>query len=185
MTKCPWWPDDGQDKNPSDQGTYEADCFAERIEMTPDLKELEQSTETIVLNALNRAYQLGQTYWQQADSESYSQNAKSDVTAEKFRQLRDETRISVCGLEVENFALRSGTGHLGELIDELRAELEQARKDAERFNYLLGKHSYHYSMQPDSPAEHGIEYQWQQGSYEERDFGILESLDAAIAKEQS
>lgn len=66
----------------------------------------------------------------------------------------------------------------------LIAELEQARKDAERFNYLLGKHSYHYSMQPDSPAEHGIEYQWQQGSYEERDFGILESLDAAIAKEQ-
>lgn len=91
--------------------------------MTPDLKELEQSTETIVLNALNRAYQLGQTYWQQADSESYSQNAKSDVTAEKFRQLRDETRISVCGLEVENFTLRSGTGHLGELIDELRADL--------------------------------------------------------------
>ncbi len=90
--------------------------------MTPDLKELEQSTETIVLNALNRAYQLGQTYWQQADSESYSQNAKSDVTAEKFRKLRDETRISVFGLEVENFALRSGTGHLGELIDELRAE---------------------------------------------------------------
>ena len=83
--------------------------------MTPDLKELEQSTETIVLNALNRAYQLGQTYWQQADSESYSQNAKSDVTAEKFRQLRDETRISVCGLEVENFTLRSGTGHLGGL----------------------------------------------------------------------
>ena len=145
--------------------------------MTPDLKELEQSTETIVLNALNRAYQLGQTYWQQADSESYSQNAKSDVTAEKFRQLRDETRISVCGLEVENFALRSGTGHLGELIDELRAELEQAKKDADRYRWLTADHSD--AEMRDLAEDTGIRLRWiGKGSADA-------AIDAAIAKEQS
>jgi hypothetical protein len=47
-------------------------------------------TDTI-RTALNRAFQLGQTYWQQADSESYKQNAKSDVTLDVFRALVDET----------------------------------------------------------------------------------------------
>ena len=145
--------------------------------MTPDLKELEQSTETIVLNALNRAYQLGQTYWQQADRESYSQNAKSDVTAEKFRKLRDETRISVCGLEVENFALRSGTGHLGELIDELRAELEQAKKDAERYRWLTADHAD--AEMRDLAEDTGIRLRWiGKGAADA-------AIDAAIAKEQS
>ena len=41
--------------------------------------------------ALNRAFQLGQTYWQQADSDSYKENAKSDVTHSKFSALVDET----------------------------------------------------------------------------------------------
>ena len=38
---------------------------------------------------LSRAFSLGQTYWQQADSESYSQNRKSDATLEKFRAMQD------------------------------------------------------------------------------------------------
>jgi hypothetical protein len=37
--------------------------------------------------ALRRAFCLGQTYWQQADSESYSQNRKSDETRQKFEAL--------------------------------------------------------------------------------------------------
>ena len=41
--------------------------------------------------ALRKAFSLGQTYWQQADSDSYSQNAKSDVTATKFYDLVNET----------------------------------------------------------------------------------------------
>ncbi|MBT2299207.1 hypothetical protein J7E70_01895 [Variovorax paradoxus] len=44
-----------------------------------------------VEKALRRAYSLGQTYWQQADSESYSQNKKSDETAAKFEALVSET----------------------------------------------------------------------------------------------
>jgi hypothetical protein len=46
---------------------------------------------TDIHTALNRAFQLGQTYWQQADSDSYKQNAKSDVTWNVFRALVDET----------------------------------------------------------------------------------------------
>lgn len=42
--------------------------------------------------ALRRAYHLGQTYWQQADSESYAQNRRADETQRKFEALASETR---------------------------------------------------------------------------------------------
>lgn len=42
--------------------------------------------------ALRRAYHLGQTYWQQADSESYEQNRRADETQRKFEALASETR---------------------------------------------------------------------------------------------
>ena len=45
----------------------------------------------LVRRALRRAWQLGQTYWQQADSESYKQNAKSKDTLQAFNELIDET----------------------------------------------------------------------------------------------
>lgn len=45
-----------------------------------------------VSKALIRAWQLGQTYWQQADSESYIQQAKSDATHRKFQALIKETQ---------------------------------------------------------------------------------------------
>ena len=40
--------------------------------------------------AMKRAYCLGQTYWQQADSEYASQHKKADVTAGRFIELTDE-----------------------------------------------------------------------------------------------
>lgn len=45
-----------------------------------------------ISKALRRAFQLGQTYWQQAYSESWTQQAKSDGTQKKFEALIDETR---------------------------------------------------------------------------------------------
>lgn len=47
--------------------------------------------ETIVRSAMRRAYNYGQTYWQQADSESFSQQKKSDITAESFQLFIEET----------------------------------------------------------------------------------------------
>ena len=40
--------------------------------------------QDIVIEAMRKSFQFGQTYWQQADSESYSQNAKSDATYQNF-----------------------------------------------------------------------------------------------------
>ena len=45
----------------------------------------------LLQQALKRAYQLGQTYWQQADSDSYSQHRKSDETHAIFRLLVSDT----------------------------------------------------------------------------------------------
>ncbi len=39
---------------------------------------------------IRRAYLLGQTYWQQADSESYGQNKKANKTEERFNILLQE-----------------------------------------------------------------------------------------------
>lgn len=41
--------------------------------------------------ALRRAWQLGQTYWQQADSDYISQHKKSEETQRKFEKLCDDT----------------------------------------------------------------------------------------------
>lgn len=47
--------------------------------------------QSVVEKALRRAYQLGMTYWAQADSESFSQNKKSDATRDEFERLVAET----------------------------------------------------------------------------------------------
>jgi len=51
--------------------------------------------QDLVSKAMGTAWQLGQTYWQQADSESFSQNKKSDDTQIKFDRLVDETREAI------------------------------------------------------------------------------------------
>jgi len=48
-------------------------------------------TENQLRAALRYAFQLGQTYWQQADSESYSENKKSHETYELFSLFVDDT----------------------------------------------------------------------------------------------
>jgi len=48
-----------------------------------------------VEKALNRAWNLGQTYWQQADSQYASMNRKSDETRQKFLALVDETKAAL------------------------------------------------------------------------------------------
>jgi len=57
------------------------------------------SFDEFVSKALRRAFQLGQTYWQQADSEYLSQNRRADETYARFVALVDETRTALakCG----------------------------------------------------------------------------------------
>ena len=54
-------------------------------------------TDERITKALRRAFSLGQTYWQQADSDSYTQNAKSDETRQKFETLIVETLFGITG----------------------------------------------------------------------------------------
>lgn len=42
-------------------------------------------------DALNRAFRFGELYWMQADSESYSENRRSDETQANFETWRDGT----------------------------------------------------------------------------------------------
>ena len=54
------------------------------------------SSEPIdIEKALRLAFNLGQTYWQQADSESYSQNRKSEATSAKFNALVAEVAAAL------------------------------------------------------------------------------------------
>lgn len=45
-----------------------------------------------VSKAMRQSFQLGQLYWQQADSDSFSQNKKADATQLTFDSLVDEIR---------------------------------------------------------------------------------------------
>jgi len=54
-----------------------------------------EDLQDTVSKALRRAWQLGQTYWQQADSEYTSQHRKADETQGKFDALIEETRAAL------------------------------------------------------------------------------------------
>ena len=56
---------------------------------------LAEDLQDTVSKALRRAWQLGQTYWQQADSDSYRQNKQSGETQAVFVKLVDETRAAL------------------------------------------------------------------------------------------
>ena len=56
---------------------------------------LAEDLQDTVSKALRRAWQLGQTYWQQADSEYTSQHRKADETRGKFDALVEETRAAI------------------------------------------------------------------------------------------
>lgn len=53
-------------------------------------KAVDRLTDGLLTQLLNRAWNLGQTYWQQADSEYASQNRKSDETRNKYLALIKE-----------------------------------------------------------------------------------------------
>lgn len=58
------------------------------------LDELEDKADC-ASKALRAAWQLGQTYWRQADSDSHSLNKMADVTEAKFHELVDKTRSEI------------------------------------------------------------------------------------------
>ena len=79
--------------NKEANGDIHGECAAEirRLELA-----LEGAADIATI-AMRKAWQLGQTYWQQADSDSYKQNAKSGETQNMFLELVDETRAEITG----------------------------------------------------------------------------------------
>jgi hypothetical protein len=60
-----------------------------------------QDAADIACGAARKAFGLGQTYWQQADSEYISQHRKADETRAKFRALVEETRSAIASKETQ------------------------------------------------------------------------------------
>lgn len=54
-----------------------------------------EDAQDIASLALKKAWQLGQTYWQQADSEYTSHHRKADETQAKFQSLVEQTRAAI------------------------------------------------------------------------------------------
>ena len=86
-----------------DTGLYDgirAVIAADRAMQAAEIERLradaDNAADTAVI-ALRKAWQLGQTYWQQADSEYTSQHAKADMTQQKFKKLCDETSAAMKG----------------------------------------------------------------------------------------
>jgi hypothetical protein len=67
-------------------------CGAALYAAPPAPQPLSDEQIEIACGAIRKAFQLGQTYWQQADSESYKQNAKADATRDRYLTLLDDTR---------------------------------------------------------------------------------------------
>lgn len=55
-----------------------------------------------VRDAMRMAFNLGQTYWRQADSESIKQQNKSDATREQFKALMEETVATLSAATIES-----------------------------------------------------------------------------------
>lgn len=66
-----------------------------RAKAMAEIKAIQPPLSDTVAAALRRAFNLGQIYFQQGDSESYSQNAKADITRSKFDALLAETAAAV------------------------------------------------------------------------------------------
>lgn len=89
-----------------------------------------EDLQDTVSKALRRAWQLGQTYWQQADSEYTSQHRKADETQGKFYALVEETRTAL-----STAAQPPADGALN-TIAALRAQLAEAGREIERLRDL-------------------------------------------------
>jgi hypothetical protein len=72
-----------------------SDCERMLFEVADEQRGELEDKAYVASKALRRAWQLGQTYWQQADSKYPSQWKRSDATHAKFQELVDETRAAI------------------------------------------------------------------------------------------
>ena len=71
------------------------DIHGERAAEIHRLELALEGAADIATIAMRKAWQLGQTYWQQADSDSYKQRSKSAETQKQFLKLVEETGAEI------------------------------------------------------------------------------------------
>ena len=89
---------------------------------------MNEDTAEAVSKALRLAWQLGQKYWQQADSDSYKQHARSAQTQAMFMDIVKETSRMVAVIDEKLLA---------EIFSALPAMREYARKNP-KHHFSLG-----------------------------------------------
>ena len=80
------------------EGVFKLYAAPVRTKDLTDVADLQDA----VTKALKKAFHLGQTYWQQADSESYAANKRADVTQELYWKLEDDTRAVIAADREKN-----------------------------------------------------------------------------------
>ncbi len=76
-----------------------------------------------ITEIMNQAFNLGQTYWQQADSEYTSQQKKSDATLMKFEELSTSVRIDIHQAKLQMDELKRQRDALLEALEKILPEL--------------------------------------------------------------
>jgi hypothetical protein len=105
--------------------------------------QLSDDTIDAVSKALRRAWQLGQTYWQQADSDFDDGGARSGVTQKKFETLLDETSALLAAARaIAPVSVVEPVAN-GEVIDGLF--LQKATWTAE-LGYAINSNDFHYLL---------------------------------------
>ncbi|WP_145956521.1 hypothetical protein [Burkholderia pseudomallei] len=84
------WSESGESDGRHPRDVFEAMVHAAPPSPAPASAPVGLTSEQL-RKALSQAWNLGQTYWQQADSEYVSQNRKSDGTRDKYLALVEET----------------------------------------------------------------------------------------------
>ena len=82
-----------------DKLASERDALAGRV---AELEAKRDAAAEVACGAVRKAFSLGQTYWQQADSEYTSQHRKAEGTWATFKALIEETRAALSATTPES-----------------------------------------------------------------------------------
>lgn len=118
----------------------------------------------LLQQALRRAFNLGQTYWQQADSEYTSQHRKADETAAKFDALVTETLDAALAAAPAQPAVLTPATLIWTVLDDTAKQLvnEDVRENVREFLFRAWHHCVLPSLSaaPAQPDEREAFEKW-------------------------
>lgn len=86
---------------------------------------------------LNKAFSLGQTYWQQADSEYVSQHKKADLTLDKFNELSLAVEMDITSAKFQMDEIEKQRKHLLDALNAAKSKIECSQRAHERASVIL------------------------------------------------